>query len=236
MTRFIRAGAVRPAALATVRSRLLLPLRHALRTLLLLAALPALVAAQQDSVEVRGRVLGPSREAVPDQRILLHRVGAGEAANVAETRTGADGEFVLRAAAERDTSVIFFAALMYDGELYMGPMFRAGGEVPGDQVIQVGIPGTSATALLEGGGQGSVIPMGRPATNRNWLLLAIPLLGVAAVAVYALIPRGRIAADRALLISIAEIDERLMTAPPAQREMLASERVRLVTELRTTRA
>jgi hypothetical protein len=210
--------------------------RHALRMLILLATLPSMLAAQQDSVEVRGRVIGPDSEAVSDQRILLHRVGAGEAANVAETRTGAGGEFVLRAVAEQDTSVIFFAALMYEGELYMGPMFRAGGEVPGEQVIQVGIPGTSATAMLEGSGQAGAIPMGRPATNRNWLLLAIPLLGVAAVAVYALVPRSRIAADRALLISIAEIDERLMTAPPAQRELLAGERERLVTEYRTTRA
>jgi hypothetical protein len=76
-------------------------------------------------------------------------------------------------------------------------------------------------------------PIGRPLTNRNWLLLIIPLVGVVAVALYALVPRSRIPPDRALLIRIAELDERMSSAPDAQRESLLEERSRLATRLRS---
>lgn len=201
---------------------------------LALALLPAAVAAQQDSLEVRGRVLGPDNSGLAEQRVLLHRVAGMEGANIAETTTSAQGEYVLRAPLRGDTTGVYFVATRYEGELYIAPAFReADAAVPLTQDIQVGVPGTSASALLEGAEAGaSPIAMGRPATNRNWLLLLIPLLGVAAVAVYALVPRSRIAPDRALLIRIAELDERMSTAPPAQQDGLASERARLVTQLR----
>lgn len=203
---------------------------------LTLAFLPAALPAQQDSIEVRGRVLGPDNNGIANQRVLLHRVAGMEGANIAETTTSEAGEYVLRTTRLDDTTGVYFVATRYDGELYIAPAFREADAVtPLTQDIQVGVPGTSATALLEGAGQGAgPIAMGRPATNRNWMLLVIPLLGVAAVALYALVPRNRIAPDRALLIRIAELDERLSTAPPAQRDNLAAERSRLVTQLRTT--
>jgi hypothetical protein len=196
--------------------------------------LPSAVAAQQDTLEIRGRVLGPDNSGVAGQRVLLHRVAGMEGANIAETTTSEDGAFVLRAESLGDTVGVYFVATRYEGELYIAPAFRAIDVAGGlTQDLQVGVPGTSATALLEGAGQGAApIAMGRPATSRNWLLLIIPLLGVAAMALYALVPRTRMAPDRALLIRIAELDERMMTAPAGQRENLAEERARLVLQLR----
>lgn len=187
----------------------------------------------QSEMEVRGRVTGPDNAPIANHRVVLHRV-AGEEGGVsmATVSTSETGEFVLRAPTPADTSAVYFAATLYDGELYLGPMFRPqqAGLVSHD--IQVGVPGTSANAMFEAGGQGAAIPMGRPRTNRNWMLLAIPLLGVAAVAIYALVPRGRIAPERALLIRIAELDERMTRATPAQVQDMKEERSRLVLQLR----
>jgi hypothetical protein len=203
---------------------------------LLALALTAVAApgnAQQPEIAVAGRVLGPDNAPLADQRVVLHRVDAAGGATIAEIESDADGAFVMSAPATSDTAAVYFLAARYGGELYIGPPFRAGDADLLRQVVQVGVPGTSATALLEGEPTGSPIAMGRPATPRTWLLLLIPLLGVAALALYMLVPRSRVPPQRALLIRIAELDERMATAPQAQRAGLAQERAQLLGQLRT---
>jgi hypothetical protein len=184
--------------------------------------------AAQDVV-VRGHVLGPDDAPLAEHRVVLHRVDAAGGATIAETLSDADGRFELRADAGTDTAAVYFVASRYDGELYIGDMFRPQPGVS-EQIIQVGIAATSATAMMEG--QLPPPAVGQPPASRNWLLLVIPLLGVIGVVVYALMPRSRIPADRALMIRLAELDERLETAPPAQRTMLLEERQQLIAQLR----
>jgi hypothetical protein len=197
--------------------------------LLLTAAGSAPTAAQE--LVVTGQVIGPDGSGVSGQRVVLHRVDASGGATIAETLSAETGRFELRAPAVTDTAAVYFVASRYDGELYIGPPFRPGQGEAAEQVVHVGLPEMSATALMSGD-QPGLMPMGRPATSRNWLLLVIPLLGVAAVAVYALVPRGRIPHERSLVIRVAELDERMSTAPDAQRESLLAERQRLMAQLR----
>jgi len=187
---------------------------------------------------VRGRVIGPDDAALDAQRVVLHRVSAEAGATIAETTSDANGAFTLVAPASSDTTALLFVAVRYEGELYIGPAFR---ETDGaaDQVIQVGVPGTSASSMIRGDGTGAATtPMAQPIgtappTSRGWLLWAIPLLGVTAVALYLIMPQGRIPAHRAALIRVAEIDERMQSAPDAQRTSLLQERDRLLARLRT---
>jgi hypothetical protein len=111
-------------------------------------------------------------------------------------------------------------------------MFRAAGADTLEQPLQVGVSATSATEMLS---QASAPPpsAGRPATKTSWLLLLIPLAGVGAIVIYMLVPRTRIAPDRALFIRIAEIDERVDAAPPGQRDALRAQRANLVEQLRS---
>ncbi|HEX2166307.1 MAG TPA: carboxypeptidase-like regulatory domain-containing protein [Longimicrobiales bacterium] len=189
-------------------------------------------AAQQPAGSISGTITGPDNAPIANQTVVLHRVQATTGATVAETMTAGDGSFTLSIPGIADTTALYFVATRYEGELYIGPPFRAGEQVSEAQVIQVGVPGTSATAMLEGGGTVLPQPVGRAATNRNWLLLAIPLVGVAAVAIYALIPRSHVPRDRALLIRIAELDERMSSAQHDQRAPLFEERSRLTSQLR----
>lgn len=198
---------------------------------LLCAAMAGDAAAQAAAGTVAGRILGPDNAPLGGQGVVLHRVQEASGATVSEAVTSADGRFTLDLPPGTDTASIYFVATRYEGELYIGAPFRAGEQDAAGEVIQVGIPGTSATALL-GGGPAMPQTVGRPLTSRNWLLLVIPLIGVAAVAVYALIPRHRVPDDRALLIRIAELDERMSSMPDAERYRLLEERSRLTTQLR----
>ncbi|HEX6134824.1 MAG TPA: carboxypeptidase-like regulatory domain-containing protein [Longimicrobiales bacterium] len=201
-----------------------LPLLLALAT-----QVPAGAPAQDDGA-VRGQIFDAGNAPLAGQRVVLHRVRNAEGATVAETVTGDAGEFEMRLPADPDTSAIYFVATSFDGELYIGAPFRAGADVP-PQIVQVGVPGTSASALL-GGGMTQPGAVAVPPTSRSWLLFAIPLLGIAAVVIYMLVPRGRMPAERALLIRVAELDERMQHAPAGQRESLRQERTRLMTLLR----
>jgi hypothetical protein len=212
-------------------------MKHAtLRSLSILITLIAglLVAGSvhAQDITVRGRVIGPDNAPLGDQRVVLHRVDTSGGATIAETRSGVDGSFELNATAEPDTSALLFVAARYDEELYIGPPFRPGDETALVQEIQVGVPSMSATAMMQGG-EPMPMPRGpRPETTSIWLLLLIPLVGVLGVAAYAMMPRNRIPPVRARFIRVAELDERMETAPAAHREALAAERRQLVAELR----
>ncbi|HUF51694.1 MAG TPA: hypothetical protein VMN60_12785 [Longimicrobiales bacterium] len=207
------------------------PAPHCLRLLALAGLLLMPAAAHAQELTVRGRVLGPDDNPLAAQRVVLHRVDAAGGATIAEDTSAADGTFELRAAASIDTAAVYFLASRFNGELYIGPPFKPEQQSMMEQLIQVGVPGTSADQLMRGE-EGGAIPVGRPATSRSWLLLLIPLLGVAAVALYMLVPRTRISAERTVLMRVAELDERMATATAAQRASLRDERARLLAMLR----
>ena len=205
-------------------------LRRLLLTLLALFCFPATtIHAQQ--LTVRGVVIGPDAKPVADQVVVLHRVSQGGGETVAQDTSSADGRFVLVAPATEDTAAVYFVAGRFADEMYLVPPFRAD-EGATDQILQVGVPGTSASSLL--GSAPGVAPQAvvRPATSRRWLLFAIPLVAVAAVAIFLLLPGRRISEDRAALIRIAELDERMPLATAAQREQLGTERATLIARLR----
>ena len=155
-------------------------------TLLLAALLVTAPASAQQDMEIRGRVIAADGAALPGQSVVLHRVQGGSGATIAEAAADSAGAFRLSVAEQTDTSAIYFVATRYEGELYIGRAFRVGEPSAEEQVIQVGVPGTSASALLSGG-TAAPQAMGRAVTNRNWLLLLIPLIGVTAVAVFTLL-------------------------------------------------
>jgi hypothetical protein len=188
--------------------------------------------ANAQEMSVRGRVLGPDGTPLAIERVVLHRVDRGGGATVAEAPSGADGRFTLNAPASSDTSAVYFVAARYEKELYIGPPFRPATQGTPEQVLQVGVPANSASALLADAQQDGAPPLGRRGSSRNALLLIAPLLIAGSAVLYLVLPRRRVAPARAMLMRIAEIDERLPDAPQGQREALRAERTRLVEQLR----
>jgi hypothetical protein len=210
------------------------PAALAAALLFLLLATPGPVLAQVQEITVRGRVVGPDNAGLAGQRVVLHRVDESGGFTIAEAASGEDGRFELRSPPPTDTTGIYFVAARYDEELYIGPPFRPWEDAGAEQVIQVGVPAMSATAVMEqgGGAMGGMGMPGRPAQTRNWVLILVPLIGVAGVIVYALVSRNSIPQERRLLIRVAELDERMESAPAGQRESLREQRAELMAQLR----
>jgi hypothetical protein len=208
----------------------LMKVRRALGLLTVAAGLLFASGAEAQELVIRGRVVGPDNAGVGGQRVVLHRVDESGGFTIAETQSAEDGAFELRAPMTADTTGVYFVAARHDEELYIGPPFRPGDPMMAEQVIQVGNPAMSATAMMGDGGAG---PMpGQPQdTSRTWLLVLVPLLGVLGVAAYALYPRNAVSGERALLIRVAEIDEEMETATGEDLAELQEERRELMAQL-----
>ena len=171
-------------------------------------AVPA-AAQQRDTISLEGRVLGPEGEPLAGQVVVLHRVAQGSGATIAADTSRADGRFTLAAGGfPSSPDATYFVAARYRGELYIGAPFRPPLPPDVDYTVQVGVPGTSATALMgAASAPGSPAPLPEdPFPYRLWILLIIPLLVVALATGY-LLTRQRGVDRRRALLEIAELDE-----------------------------
>ena len=184
---------------------------RALRALLLFFALApgGVLHAQRAAFEVDGRVIDAASAPVAALTVVMHRVSAaGTGALVATDTTAADGTFRLIAPPSADTAseAVYFVAVRYDSELYIGEAFRPPVPADAEYVLQVGVPGTSATAMLQSGASA-------PAATRRrspvwvWPLLTAGLLAITLAAVYTLTRNRTPEYRRTLLLEIAKLDE-----------------------------
>jgi 5-hydroxyisourate hydrolase-like protein (transthyretin family) len=187
---------------------------------------------------VRGVLVNAAGQPVAGERVVLHRVVGSTGANIAETRSGADGRFVVPVDSADDAEAVYFLAARWEGELYISEAFRAPLDTA-EHRLQVGVPGTSASALIDGSATGAMpagpppqAAPGSPATPTNWMLLLIPSIALVGVALYFVL-RGRTQTSprRRLLAEVAALD--LAQAGDVSEEYRA-ERTRLLEQLRQT--
>ncbi|HEU5207955.1 MAG TPA: carboxypeptidase-like regulatory domain-containing protein [Longimicrobiales bacterium] len=179
---------------------------------LLLLAHPAAAQETSGAVSLPGRVIGPSGETMAGQVVVLHRVSNMAGATVATDTTDAEGRFVLES---QDTAgaaaATYFVAARYQGELYIGAPFQPPLPDGVQYTVQVGVPGTSASALMGSASEPAARPTmpgsAEPFPYARWLFLVIPLLIVALVAGYMLTRHRTPATRRRLLAQVAELDE-----------------------------
>jgi len=189
-----------------------------MRTRLLLAACLALGAAASplsgQAPEVRGRIIDAGSQPVADQTVLLHRVVGASGANIAQARSDSAGRFTINVDSAGGADAVYFLAARWRDELYIGQAFREPLTAT-EHILQVGVPGTSATALLEGTstqvpGAAPGMPLspgGAPATASRWLLFLVPGVALLGVLVYVLLrQRPGMSARRRLLVRLAELD------------------------------
>jgi hypothetical protein len=186
--------------------------------------------------EVRGRVIDASAQPIADQTVLLHRVLGSSGASIGQARSDTAGRFVITADTVGGREATYFLAARWQGELYISEAFQAPlGDA--ERILQVGVPGTSATALLEGTAT-STQPQppapaaagGTPATATRWLRFAVPAISLLGVALY-LVLRNRtgVSERRRLLARVARLD---LEHAGAAGESYRSERAELMGRLR----
>lgn len=200
-----------------------------LAAVLLIPAVAGPVRAQ----ELTGVALGPDGAPLADQVVVLHRVGGGGGAFVATDTTNPEGGFRFPLPA-RD-SAVYFAALRYDGSMYIGPAVGAGGEPVSGYVLRVE-PGSEAGAVASTlSGQAPVAPMARPAAQTAasgrgsdaGALLLVGLLALAAAGIFLFAaPRYRRLRTREAVIELARLENELAQADVEDRARLEAERDR----------
>ncbi len=209
-------------------------------TAALAVSLALLAAAPLAAQEVAGVALGPDGNPLAGVAVVLHGVGAGGGAMAGVDTTGAAGEFRFQLPAQ-DSSV-YFAALRYEGSLYVGPAIQAGGDPVTGYVLQVS-PSSEAGAVGAAMGNPMTPP---PATARPgpgsrsstdagaiWLV-AILALSAAGVFVFTA-PRYRARRTREAVMEVARIENRLAGSAAdlsdAERQRLEEQRDRLKEQL-----
>lgn len=211
-------------------------MKHALLLgLLILGLAPASLRAQR--VQVIGHVVDSAGRPVPNQLVLLHRVAGMSGASIGQARSDSAGFFSIPVDSADNRAAVYFVAARWHNELYISDPFQAPlGK--GERVLQVGVPGTSATAMLEG--TGPMAPAGSgttaageggtPAHRLSWLVIFAPLVVLLGVALYLILRnRGGIPERRRLLIRIAELDLQHAASPdPAYQ----AERAALLSQVR----
>lgn len=184
--------------------------------------------------ELAGVALGPGGEPLTDVPVVLHRVGTAGGALAGTDTTGAAGEFRFRLPAD---SSIYFAALRYEGSLYIGPAVRAGDEPQTEYVLQVA-PGAEVgavgTALSNAAAPAPATARPAPASTDAGAIALVTVLALTAAAVFLYTaPRYRRRRTREALVEVAGIENELEAAElgPDERERLEARRDRLKEQL-----
>lgn len=210
--------------------------RAAIIALAVAAALhdPGTAAAQQ----LTGTALGPDGQPLSGTPVILHRVGGAGGAFVDTDTSDADGRFRFTLTAD---SAIHFAALRFDGRIYIGPAAQGGREVT-DYVIEVA-PANEAGAVASAlsGSEAAPpapragLPSGASARGAPEVgaLVLLGLLALAAAGIF-LVAAPRYRRRRTLngLIELAAVENELAGAESGEaRNRLEATRDRLRKQL-----
>ena len=186
------------------------------RTVAVLALLGA--AAPAASQEIAGMAVGPEGQPLVGTPVVLHRVGGEGGAFVATDTTAENGTF--RFGIEPPDSAIYFAAIRYEGRLYVGPAARAGMEPVTGYVLRVE-PGTEVGAFGTGiAGPAtpaavSAVSTRAAGSNDTGAVLLVALLALSTVAVFIVAaPRYRRRRTREALVEVATVENRLAGGEP----------------------
>ena len=190
-------------------------------------------AAGADGQQLTGVALDPQGEPLAGQAVVLHRVGGGGGAFVATDTTAADGSF--RFLLESPDSAVYFAAIRYEGRMYIGPAVQGGGTDPITEYALLVEPGAEAGAVASAlSGQAPAPSAAMPsvrttrgASSDTGALLLVALLALAAAATFIVAaPRHRRQRTRDAVIELARLENQLADGEEGDRDRLVSERDR----------
>jgi hypothetical protein len=187
-----------------------------LRTALAVAVLAAwMVPAGAWAQELTGVALGPDEAPLAGVPVVLHRVGGGGGAFISTDTTDAEGGF--RFELEPAGADVYFAALRYEGSMYIGPAVEAGGEPVTGYILRVE-PGSEAGAVASALAQPGPMPAAaQPAQAAGgggesdlWAFFLVGLLAVGAAAAFLFAaPRYRHRRTRDALVQLATVENAL---------------------------
>jgi hypothetical protein len=175
--------------------------------LLILAALIGSAPLRAQSI-INGRVIDPNNKPVPNVEVLLHAITESSGSQIDKDTSRVDGTFDLRVDSVNAKS-IYFVAVTYNGQLFMGDMLRPPFPRGQQYIVQVGVNPVdfgSSGATPPPASERAFGPGDRATENRvaGTLVIMVAILVIASVVFVAL--RRRPPEHRRLLVELARIE------------------------------
>jgi len=158
--------------------------------------------------DINGRVIDPQDKPVAGLEVLLHAVNETTGSDVDKATTADDGTFKLTAPTTDETAV-YFVAVTWEGQLFMGDLLRP--PFPSDQeyVVRVGVNPVDLSGIAE------APPVSAEEQKRERGAGAVVIVAAGAV-IAALLGYGlhrRPASQRRWLVELARIEDDIAAEP-----------------------
>src|SRR5687767_7684206 len=158
--------------------------------------------------DINGRVIDAQDKPVAGLEVLLHAVNETTGSDVDKATTADDGTFKLTAPTTDETAV-YFVAVTWEGQLFMGDLLRP--PFPSDQeyVVRVGVNPVDLSGIAE------APPVSAEEQKRERSAGAVVILAAGAV-IAALLGYGlhrRPASQRRWLVELARIEDDIAADP-----------------------
>ena len=157
---------------------------------------------------INGRVVDPQNNPVPDLQVLLHAVNESRGMDVDTDTTAADGTFSVSAGVTAEDAV-YFVAVMWNGQLYMGDLLRAPFPLEQEYVVRVGVNPVDVSAEAA---ETQITPE-EAEQNRSRGAIVIVVAGAVIAGLLGYGLRRRPAAQRRWLVELARLEDDLSTTP-----------------------
>ena len=158
--------------------------------------------------DINGRVVDPQDKPVAGLQVLLHAVNETAGTDVDKATTAEDGTFKL-SAGSTDETAIYFVAVQWNGELYMGELMRPPFPQNQEYIVRVGVnpvqvpeefaqPEISAEEKQSNDTKGAVVIVAAGAVIAGLLGLGL---------------KRRAPAERRWLVELARIEDDIVADP-----------------------
>lgn len=159
---------------------------------------------------INGRVLDATGNPVPGLEVLLHAITESTGAEIDKDTSRTDGAFVVTAAAV-DANAVYFVAVVYNGQLFMGDLLRPPFPLDQEYVVRVGVNPIDLSAEAAAT---ATTPRQTESDRTAGVVVVIVAAAVIAGILYVVL-RRRPPAQRRWLVELARIEEELAAHPDA---------------------
>jgi hypothetical protein len=159
---------------------------------------------------ISGRVLDAEGQPVPGLEVLLHAITEASGTEVDKDTSRTDGAFDVTVT-DVDSDAVYFVAVVYNGQLFMGDLLRPPFPLEQEYVVRVGVNPVDLSAEAAGT---AVTPQQAESERTAGVMVVLVAAGVIGAILFFVL-RRRPPAQRRWLVELARLEEELATHPDA---------------------
>jgi hypothetical protein len=159
---------------------------------------------------ISGRVLDAEGQPVPGLEVLLHAITEASGTEVDKDTSRTDGAFDVTVT-DVDSDAVYFVAVVYNGQLFMGDLLRPPFPLEQEYVVRVGVNPVDLSAEAAGT---AVTPEQAESERTAGVMVVLVAAGVIGAILFFVL-RRRPPAQRRWLVELARLEEELATHPDA---------------------